>query len=781
MSDDIFSEEIGPQTIPLLMPPSDEQARIINATIGPGPHPNITCDAVAGAGKTTTVLWIAKLNPEKSIVQVTYNRHLAKESAEKAAAQCIDNLYIRTYHSLASRCYSMSKDDDGLEKILLENTPLRRYDAAYVLPDILIIDEAQDMTEILYTFIWKFIHDVTYVKQSNTGNIFGDDLESTRENEYRCRDLQIIVLGDNAQSMYEFRGADRRYLTMSPQIFLQSGASITAKPPLITNMVTSYRITRQIANFVNHCCLTGWDNQPTQKHIIATRDGPMPQYFYCNPWSEPVRAIFPQIITMIAHGEITPSDIFVLLSSMHKPRHYVQLANQFTEYGIPCFVSSRDERELVDGEIAGKVVFTTRHQAKGRERKVVILYDFNVTYVEEKKGESLDICSNVLYVGMTRAITHLFMIHDMSRPMLPFLRHRHLRTYAVVHGTPKIGAYAPTRCKEYRRGVDNNGEPANEHLISVTEITRFLSREFINTVGPQIAELFVPCDNYSANSRLPADADACNYVQNGDLIENVSDINGIVIPAIYSYMRHKHSFLDDQKINNTRVGKLGEIMTAHKHALRNLIIGKKKDKNTGQRRVLYHDIYHAYTRLACIYWTQSSGLFYRICQLPRFDWLSREYVQHCFTALNTALAGEHDIQYEVPICATVVCRNERSDRLYDSITIGVSGRIDAISTAETITETTLWEFKCTAELTLEHKLQTVLYAYIMYQMGQKSKLQTPTKYRLLNIRTGECFNMIPAWNHIEAITCATVVNYCEKDKIVSDEEFLHRCAKVTVK
>ena len=86
--------------------PSEEQMAIINA-IKAGNH--VQVDAVAGSGKTTTVLSLAHYNSEKIIVQITYNSDLKTEVREKqkqySKIMKLDNLEIHNYHSFATTYY----------------------------------------------------------------------------------------------------------------------------------------------------------------------------------------------------------------------------------------------------------------------------------------------------------------------------------------------------------------------------------------------------------------------------------------------------------------------------------------------------------------------------------------------------------------------------------------------------------------------------------------------------------------------------------------------------
>ena len=62
------------------MTPSDEQMTVIQA-IKDGF--NVQVDAVAGSGKTTTVLSLADQISDKIIIQLTYNSELKEEVVQK--------------------------------------------------------------------------------------------------------------------------------------------------------------------------------------------------------------------------------------------------------------------------------------------------------------------------------------------------------------------------------------------------------------------------------------------------------------------------------------------------------------------------------------------------------------------------------------------------------------------------------------------------------------------------------------------------------------------------
>lgn len=105
---------------------SDEQEKIINTTS------NIKIDAVAGSGKTTTILYMSMKYPTKNVMQITYNNLLKREVRKKAAKLCVENIQIHTYHSLAVKFYDPSAyTDEDKEYVQIHNNNIKKYVQKY--------------------------------------------------------------------------------------------------------------------------------------------------------------------------------------------------------------------------------------------------------------------------------------------------------------------------------------------------------------------------------------------------------------------------------------------------------------------------------------------------------------------------------------------------------------------------------------------------------------------------------------------------------------------------
>jgi hypothetical protein len=77
---------------------TDEQQQIINST------GNIKINAVAGSGKTTTVIEYARTRPTTSkILYLAFNKSVKLEAAKKFSEKGLANVRVETAHSLAYR------------------------------------------------------------------------------------------------------------------------------------------------------------------------------------------------------------------------------------------------------------------------------------------------------------------------------------------------------------------------------------------------------------------------------------------------------------------------------------------------------------------------------------------------------------------------------------------------------------------------------------------------------------------------------------------------------
>ena len=104
-----------------LPPASVEQVAII-AAVGGGK--NAVVDSVAGSGKTTTTLHLARSYPADEILLLTYNAKLKLETRQKAEALGLRNVEVHSYHSFCVNYYDGDcHKDDAIRTMLAKCRP----------------------------------------------------------------------------------------------------------------------------------------------------------------------------------------------------------------------------------------------------------------------------------------------------------------------------------------------------------------------------------------------------------------------------------------------------------------------------------------------------------------------------------------------------------------------------------------------------------------------------------------------------------------------------------
>ena len=152
---------------------------------------HVFVDAIAGSGKTTTALHIAKEYYDCKVLLLTYNARLKLETRIKIIENKLDNIEAHSYHSFCVKYYDKFCYTDAPMRSILTNRAVKLQPYQF---QIIIIDEAQDITLLYYELIRKILLD----------NHF---------NTYLC------LLGDEFQSIYQFMDADSRFLTFSDKIY----------------------------------------------------------------------------------------------------------------------------------------------------------------------------------------------------------------------------------------------------------------------------------------------------------------------------------------------------------------------------------------------------------------------------------------------------------------------------------------------------------------------------------------------------------------------------------
>lgn len=702
---------------------SDEQSNILN-NIKHGK--NVVVDSCAGTGKTTLILSVAKELPDKKILQMTYNSMLRHEVNARVEKSGIKNMNVHTFHSLAVRYYMPTCfTDTGIRYILLKDLP-----PLITLPkfDIFVLDEAQDMTFIYFQFMVKFARD--------TGS-----------------PIQLLILGDYMQGLYDFKGADTRFLTFADRLW-NNFDGLRTKEFVNCTMKMSYRITNPMCSFVNNVML-GMDR------MAACKEGP-PTTYIRNSRQNLEKIVAGEILKLFGEG-YKPSDIFVLGPSVKGVNSNIrQLENILVERGIPCHVPMLENDKIDERVIDKKVVFSTFHCVKGRERKIVFILGFDNSYFRcYARNLSKEECPNTLYVAATRATERLYVLESDS-----FRGDRPLDFLQMSHVEMKQQPYVQFRGQHQNIFVDDeyeqnkNSQLITRHFLTPTELIKFIPENVIEDVSVILDRIFIK------DSGEPDDLEIMSIIETKEgFFEEVSDLNGIAIPCIY------YDYLKGGSQNTLLelIHRSIENMRSNEHHYLKEIVKGLPDKL---------DTVSDYLYLANISIAVQETLYFKLKQIDReeYNWLKEGVIEECKSRLDNIIRPE--CSQESPKVEETIIRSIDDDAhvnidaiLLEHFDPNIRYRFTA--RVDLITDSTVWELKCTSKISLDHLLQVVIYAWLWE--NRVNGTYEKKNFRIFNIRTNELLSLNATSEDLNTIILALLKGKYNKQEKKSDEDFISDC------
>ncbi len=659
---------------------------------------SVKVSGVAGCGKTTNILGICKEFYDKNILVLTYNARLKIETREKVEQLGLINTEVHSYHAMCVRYYTHegSKDNGIIKCIQHDIKPKKELNF-----DIIILDECQDMTKCYYDFVCKIVRD-------NSSN-----------------HTQFCLFGDEQQNIFDFKGADERFLTYGHKIF----TSIKTEWKELT-LSTSFRVTDQIANFINRY-LIGYDR------ITACKKGDKVRYMYINHFRQKYD-VYKEVLHYLQKG-FKYDDIFILAPSIKKKTGFnpvVSLENMLVSNGHPCFAPVSDEAKIDEDVIKRKIVFSTFHQVKGLERSVVIVFNFDFSYFKYFARDAMcDKCPNIIYVATTRALRNLTVIHDSNnQPILPTITYDNITQDPNVHIVGGI------------MGRDQFGEICSKEQeripVLVTELIRFIDPQVIHHAMKQIDYITIPSSTKHDKILLPQKA-TCTKKQTSEI---VYDINGYAVPTFFEMsFFNRCSLLDNivyDKLDSKQKTNYDKI--AFKYG---------QERTMSVKYLLY---------ISTLYDASINGYIHRTKQIASYDWLTDEQLKKCCDIL------EYHIGNDV---------NNRNDKLFEVLYKDCQflqtkyflwGRIDILDKTNNI----VWEVKCTSQTEEEHIIQLAIYAWMTYS---KDKLKR--EYKILNVCNNEVIVLVYDHDKITSVIDYLLKAKYETKKALNDTEFIQDCLK----
>jgi len=191
-----------------------------------------------------------------------------------------------------------------------------------------------------------------------------------------------------------------------------------------------------------------------------------------------------------------------------------------------------------------------------------------------------------------------------------------------------------------------------------------------------------------------------------------------------------------------------------------------------------------YLFLSNLFVAVKEKLMFKLKQIERTDyvWLTDEMVNKCLGRLDQIVGKE--LGKDAPLIEFAVIQYDMEAELAKINAVlsphfpdyekkfRFSARLDMV------TDRCIWELKCTSSITIEHKLQVVLYDWlwrIVYSDLKNSKCTKPREARILNIKTGEKWLLNASFEELTTIVVALLKGKYNKPVVKTDEVFVEEC------
>ena len=92
-----------------------------------------------------------------------------------------------------------------------------------------------------------------------------------------------------------------------------------------------------------------------------------------------------------------------------------------------------------------------------------------------------------------------------------------------------------------------------------------------------------------------------------------------------------------------------------------------------------------------------------------------------------------------------------------------------------ISETIAWELKCTSEITVEHLVQVIIYAWLWRMRHSYTEVFEDKIFKIFNIKTGEILRLEASPDDLNTIISALLKGRFQDPVKKSDDEFIHDC------
>ncbi len=703
---------------------SPEQKAIVEAVRG-GCCVRIT--AFAGTGKTSTAL-IVVCDDDKSNTIITYNRALADETNAAIRRLGITNVICYTYHARVGIAAGLRGKVNNDAKLL---TIVDQWDRGLpvhepIVTDRVIIDEVQDMRPSFYRAV---VHMLAPARQ-------------------------LLVLGDENQMLYDYGKDDAAHAGFLLRAHEYFASTTLGRTWVSLNLSTSYRLTPKIATFVNLL----WGTNIKAGNFAS--DLPV-EYWCLNMYDAKLRQRLRGVIEENQADDVALLSPMNLISADGKERPMQTIINHLLMEKHPSGKRCYNFATKENGGAAGyknKIRAWTHNASKGSTIKTTIVFGFSAYKGQQPK-------KNQLGVAISRSNHRLIVVHECDKngpnPYCEPFNHD-LLSQLVEEGVVVAPDGVPT---DYMDTPDAL-EPETIAVTGITHLSACTVQRLLR-YGTDV-ERIEP--QYSIDLQLTHTFHTGLHKTE----EDVSSIYGVAIPFALECERTGSILLIESMLSNPIIVNASKLYTADEviallKEVKNLTLEETNGIRATFRRVksrgsfvidALRDLRRRYKSLNNIC----------VCERRHFDKIFNDHHQQCVQDIYyrtekqavdfmylanafIAVEGTHELfvqigndytwvnddafkravvilmeeiplgEHERNICAAV----EPPIHGHRRIASGIAGCLDV-----KVNDTTAYELKFVRDLSLEHELQTLLYAAILAIISS-----VPSSCTLFNARSGE--------------------------------------------
>ena len=645
---------------------------------------HIIIQAAAGTGKTTSSLAIPYFATKDRFLLLTFNNELCGNTKHRVEFDWgLENTDVYTFHGFMNRYFGTCRNDIDLYDLLAK--PGLKPKVKMPRWARVCLDEFQDANYGIYAISQLILYwqNKLYPPAVVTGG-----KQSTPQ-----LPTQLIIMGDTLQCLYEYSGADRRFITLAHLIYNRSIEKPAVKFTTLA-LTQTFRCTQPMVDFINRVML-GYPK------MTSTKPGIKPQLHVCNIFDITEKhPLFRLILSLIKKANGNFGKIAIISPAVRNNQTITKLANLLTAKGVPLYISANETDTKNEKRLSqGKLVITSVHKSKGREWPYVVVLGFD-DYYEKRDSESTDerqkkqnneerrkpiTCPDIAYVAVSRAETELHLVQHYMNGLPGYINRAELPQFADIH-------------EHTKRPINKSPTAGQKPVIyKASEISRHMDTSVIRQAIRRLGLLHLnPAGEGEQIIATPNE-----FVAPDGTVEDISAINGVAVPVWYEcHIRRKSPEILGMIIRMLG-SDTGRLFAKYYNP-------DWQTKSTKPNEYTVRDV----LQMSNLYIGLRDGYLYicRQMESASWDWISVAQLNESARRINEVIqrlvpesAGQQKLAFEK------TCSDPKNH---------ISGSIDLY------TAMTVFEFKFKSALATEDILQTAMSMLLGHNIGMNELLQT---------------------------------------------------------